>query len=163
MRLTADTVYLRPVNNTDAEFILRCENDFLAYNGGIRTQPYTAKEIDVYINEIKGLRQDGQLRFIIVKIENDTAIGTIDLFDLDEKRREVSIGVLITEEADRRQGFAHESLESLIDFCGSELENFNLNADVPIDNLASRSLFLKSGFVADEHHKTKTKMTRKSA
>jgi diamine N-acetyltransferase len=86
-----------------------------------------------------------QLRLIIASVENDNAVGAIDLFDFDPYHMRAGIGVLVAEEF-RNKGYAFEALQLLKDYAFKTLLLKQLYANVTASAPASLQLFAKSGF-----------------
>ena len=73
-------------------------------------------------------------------------VGAIDLFDFDPLHQRAGIGILIASEDDRRQGYAHEALLQVIDYCRKVLFMHQLYCNIAVGNVASIKLFEKVGF-----------------
>lgn len=73
-------------------------------------------------------------------------IGFIDLFDFEPVHLRAGVGILICDEADRRQGYAAEALELLTLYASTVLGLHQLYAGVEADNARSIGLFRGAGF-----------------
>ncbi|MGO1585365.1 MAG: GNAT family N-acetyltransferase, partial [Mesonia sp.] len=83
----------------------------------------------------------------IVSQETQKPLGFIDLFDFDPAHRRAGVGIVIASSKMRQKGFALESLKLLTNYAITHLKLHQLYANIPEDNLPSRKLFEKAGFV----------------
>ncbi len=141
MLLRGQKVYLRAVEPEDATKIMIWENNPEHWRVSGTEALYSMHGILEYINSIQNFRQSGEQRLIICKKENDTPIGTLDLFEANFKHGRAGIGILIGEKDERGKGYAKESIELLINYCTKLLGFHNLFANVLNDNIESINLF----------------------
>jgi diamine N-acetyltransferase len=80
-----------------------------------------------------------QLRLMIEK--NNTAIGTIELFDFDPVNLRCGIGIWIVDEENRRKGYAKEALTLIIKYAFSNLHLNQIYCNISSRNQASINLF----------------------
>jgi diamine N-acetyltransferase len=149
-------VIIRPVQASDADVILRWENDpefwpLTAYPG-----PFTRKDIEQFILNSKDLQHDGQQRWMICESQSQSPIGAIDLFTSARIPRTVGIGILIGEKSFRGAGYGYESLALMMDLMRNELRMDGAECLIDPDNTPSIGLFEKHGF-----RKTGTEWFRK--
>jgi diamine N-acetyltransferase len=146
MLLRGEHVYLRAVEPEDATKIMIWENNPENWRVSGTEALYSMHGILEYINSIQNFRQCGEQRLIICKKEDNTAIGTLDLFEASFKHGRAGIGILIAEKEERGKGYASESLNLLIDYSTKFLGFHNLFAHVLSDNKESIKLFENLGF-----------------
>jgi diamine N-acetyltransferase len=144
--LKGQHIFLRPIEPEDATKILIWENNPEHWKVSGTEAPFSMHGILEYINSIHNFRQSGELRFIICLNENKEPIGTLDLFDANFKHGRAGIGILIADKAQRKKGYAKESLELLKEYAFNFIGFHNLYANVLEDNEASINLFEESGF-----------------
>lgn len=146
MTIKGNTISLRSLLKSDAEFIFKWENDKANWRVSDTLKPYSKVEIEDFINNQKDIYSDKQLRLMICLNKNPTdCIGCIDLFNFDAKIKKAGIGILISEEF-RKNGFASEALKLLITHCFNKLYLRQLYCNIHADNIASLNLFKKNGF-----------------
>jgi RimJ/RimL family protein N-acetyltransferase len=75
------------------------------------------------------------------------SVGQILLHDIEEQHRTAMVGYHIFRAGDRRQGFGSEALRLLVEYSRSSLGLRGLVAITSVENLASRRIAEKAGFV----------------
>lgn len=147
MVLHGDICTLRSVESKDIDTILLWENDPALAPFSAPHEPYSRSDIEQFVeNQQHGLHANEQLRLMI---ETDgRTVGAIDLFDYNGNQAEV--GILIYDPQDRRKGYASEALRMVMDHT-HELHIKRLKAVVAAENLASRALFERCGFVKTDN------------
>lgn len=145
--LKGEKVFLRAVEPADATLLMLWENNPENWKVSDTDCPFSLQGIMTLIEQQRDFRGTGQMRLIICKADDETAIGTIDLYDADFKNENVCIGILIGDTAERMQGFAAEALNLLIHYLKQMFSFHNVSCSIHADNLASISLFEKAGFM----------------
>lgn len=146
MNLIGKLVYLRPVEKEDASTLMLWENNTHHWKVSGTEIPYSFFAINEYIEQAQNIRTHGQLRLIICLVENDCAIGTVDLYNADFKHRRASVGILIADEAHKTKGYALEALNLIDGFASKFLDFRNIACSIHSDNLASIRLFEKAEY-----------------
>ena len=145
--LENDSIVLRAVEPDDIDFLYNCENNTQLWRYGTTMVPYSRFAIKQYIADTQNdIFLDRQLRLIICVKPDLNPIGTIDLFDFDPYHQRASVGICITSDENRRQGYASQSLSLLIEYCFDFLHLHQLYCSVAADNEASLHVFEKAGF-----------------
>ena len=140
--LKGKNIALRPLQNSDFDFLKRIENNTDNWQFGSERKEYSDKELSAYItNSTTDIKVAKQYRFVIDL--NSTPIGFIDLFNYTNDN--TGVGVIITEKY-RKKGFAKEALNLLTDYVFVILDINKLHATMTKDNLASIKLFTSCGF-----------------
>lgn len=145
MKLKGDKIYLRSIDQQDAETVLMWENDPSNWEVSENDSSYSLQDIYRLIEDLKDTQSAGQIRYMIVHIDTDLALGTMDLAEIDFTNGVAWVGVLIADEKQRRNGFASESLRLIEDVALSINVNM-LKAKIHLKNTVSRSLFEKCGY-----------------
>jgi len=143
--LKGEKVQLREMRADDRDLIHDWENrPELKYLGN-EHDTLSKEQIADFIQRSSGdIYTDGQLR-LMIDVGGST-IGCIDLFEFDQHNQRAGVGILITEDADRKNGFANESLNLLAYYCFEEMNLRQLYCHIPVDNEASLRLFSTCGF-----------------
>jgi len=140
-------IILRPVEPEDLPFLYSCENNTDNWQVSNTLAPYSKYILKQYIkNSHLDIYTTKQLRLIIELEETNTAIGAIDLFDFDPYHLRAGVGILIDDSTNRKQGYAFQSLQLLIEYCFNHLKLHQLYCNIGIKNQASINLFSKAGF-----------------
>jgi diamine N-acetyltransferase len=147
MTLQGTNIYLRALEPEDLEFIYTIENDENIWEVSNTQTPYSRFLIKQYLeNAHQDIYEAKQLRLVICKNNDFSAIGLIDLFDYDPRNNRSGIGIILKEENDRNQGVGSQALELLIQFGFQKLNLNQFYANIGTDNEASLALFTKFGF-----------------
>ena len=144
--ISAESIFLRRVQGSDASLLLQWENDQNNWSVSSTTSKYKLGEIITLIESLADIETSKQARFIIVNRKNNLALGAVDLFLISFEEEKASIGILIADPKDRNIGLAVRSIEILEEICVDELGIYNLEANVHENNASSIRLFEKIGF-----------------
>lgn len=138
---------LRAVEPEDLDILYKWENSTALWVHGNTLAPYSKLVLRQYINDAleMDIYQSKQLRLMICLSEDETTIGTIDLFDIDAHNRRAGIGILI-DEAYRQKRYAMQALELMAQYAFDFLFLHQLYAYISISNVNSVSLFEKAGY-----------------
>lgn len=145
MRLQGENIYLRTLVLSDAQTILDLENSQVAVGVSDHDGDFKLAEIQDYIRSIHDVYLDRQLRFLICN--GESALGTLDLYDVDIDKNCAYVGILISDISLRRKGLGTEAMKILTDYCSQTLDIKVLKADIKEVNAESISFFRKSGFI----------------
>ncbi len=146
--LKGQKVRLRAVEPSDAKLIFEWENNEQNWQLSQTLVPFSMHIINQYVETAhKDIFENKQLRLMIVALQSEKTIGSIDLFDFDAYNLKAGVGVLINDISDRKQGFAKESLELLINYSKDVLMLKQLYCNIGVHNLASISLFESCDFI----------------
>jgi len=147
--LKGKNIVLRPLQNSDFDFLRRIENNTDNWQFGSEKKEYSDKELSTYIANAKtDIKIAKQYRFVIDL--NSTPIGFIDLFDYTTNS--AGVGVIVVENY-RNKGFAKQALDLLSDYAFSTINLFKLHCAIAKDNLASIKLFSSCGFALEKEGK----------
>ncbi len=135
--LKGENIVLRPLQNSDFDFLKRIENNTDNWQFGSERKEYSDKELSAYI-----------YRFVIDL--DSVPIGFIDLFDYTANS--AGVGVIITENY-RNKGFAKQALRLLMDYAFTTINLFKLHCNIAKDNLASIKLFTSCDFELEKEEK----------
>jgi len=145
--LQGNSIYLRALEPEDLEFIFEIENNESIWEVSNTQTPYSKFLIRQYLeNANQDIYEAKQLRLAICKNSTFKAIGLIDLFDFDPSNNRAGVGIIISEEVSRNQGFGSQALDLIINFSFQKLHLKQLYANIGAENEASLQLFTKFGF-----------------
>lgn len=146
--LTGNNILLRALEPSDVDLLYRWENDLSIWKVSNTLTPYSRHILEAYVaNAHQDIYTAKQLRLIICCVTDNVPVGCIDLFDFDPTHRRAGIGILISEEKERKKGYASEALALLIQYAFSTLSLHQLYCNIAQDNQASIKLFQKHGFM----------------
>jgi diamine N-acetyltransferase len=147
MLLKNAEILLRAVEPEDLDTLYKWENSTALWIHGNTLAPYSKLVLRQYINDAleMDIYQSRQLRLMITLTDNNTTIGTIDLYDIDAHHRRAGIGILI-DEAYRQKGYASQALLLMQEYAFNFLYLHQLYAYISVSNAKSISLFEKANY-----------------
>ncbi len=136
-------IKLRALEPEDLEYLYEWENiSNLWITGNTRT-PISRFQLKEYIAQQSfNIFDLGYLRLIITLKEDDTPIGTVDLFDFDSFHSRVALGLFVTKEH-QGKGYAKRTLKLVEQYVFDFLKLHQLYVDIAESNIGSRQLFEK--------------------
>jgi diamine N-acetyltransferase len=141
-------IRLRALEPEDLDILYVWENDPAIWHLSNILAPFSKFTLKKYLEQAHlDIFEAKQLRLIIEKKADKSAIGAIDLFDFDPFNLRAGVGILIGHPRDRKQGFAGEALQTLRDYAFGTLGLKQLYCNICEDNKESLSLFIKHGYV----------------
>jgi len=147
--LKGKNIVLRPLQNSDLDFLFDIENNTENWQFGSEQKQYNKQELLEYIANAKtDITVANQYRFVIDL--NSTPIGFIDLFNYTTDS--AGVGVIISKSY-RKKGFAKEALNLLSEYAFFILGTKHLYCSITKDNLASIKLFASCGFELEKEEK----------
>lgn len=145
--LTGKNIYLRALEPEDLEFIYEIENDATLWEVSHTQTPYSRFLIRQYLeNAHQDIYEAKQLRLVICDVEEDKALGLIDLFDFDPQHRRAGLGIVVKRQEDRAKGIGAEAVDLMIHYVFRKLHLQVLYVNISTDNYASQALFEKFNF-----------------
>lgn len=137
-------IVIRAAEPQDAKLIYDWENDRDIWRVSETYMPYSLYQIEQFLfsNDLFSTRQ---IRFIIERKNDNVNIGCIDIYDFDPVHMRAGIGILLQKDF-RKQGYANEALELLIDYVFNTLMLKQIYCLIDETNIDSLNLFKKIGF-----------------
>jgi len=144
--LKNERITLRAMEPADIDLMYQWENDPETWIHSNTQTPFSRFHLEQYVlTSHCNIYTDKQLRLIITDQE-DVPAGCADLFDFDAHNRRAGVGILIAPSF-RRQGYASETLDILIDYARNTLFLNQLFCSIASNNQQSINLFTSKGFV----------------
>jgi diamine N-acetyltransferase len=141
------SISLRAPEPGDLDLLYIWENDTSIWRISGTLAPFSRNVLRLYLdNAGKDIFEAKQLRLIIQEKSKHRPLGAIDLFDFDPHHHRAGVGILVAEPSDRRQGYAREALETLMEYCFGILHLHQLYCNIQAGNQASIALFTNAGF-----------------
>jgi RimJ/RimL family protein N-acetyltransferase len=140
-------VYLRPAERDDIPHFVRWLTDdrttrFLA----LRSPIGHAME-ERWFEELVEHQGDDRWFFVICRLEDDRAVGSLDVHAFDPTNGGAGIGIVIGDPADTGKGYGSDALAALLDFGFGELRLMRMWLDVYDFNDRARRVYERLGFV----------------
>ena len=142
MNVNGKNIILRPLEESDLDFLYYIENNKENWKYGGERQYFKKQDLLNYIRKAKtDIKIAQQYRFVI--IVNKIPIGLIDLFDYASNK--ANVGIIIKKKY-RRKGYGKEALDLLVNYSFTILGIKKLFAMIEKNNLASIYLFKTCNF-----------------
>ncbi len=139
-------IKLQAMEPEDLELIYEMENDPEQWDITNFSVPYSRYVIKQYMeNSLCDMFADKQLRLMIIRLEDEVAIGTIDITGFLPMHARGEVGISLKKQY-RGEGYAKEALDLLCDYAFGFLYLKQLFAEVAVDNKSSLKLFTSCGF-----------------
>ena len=147
MLLKNNQIQLRAVEPEDLDILYKWENSTALWIHGNTLAPYSKLVLRQYINDTLSMDifQSKQLRLMVDLLDENTTIGTVDLYEIDAHHRRAGIGILI-DENHRQKGYAYQALKLMEEYAFSFLYLHQLFAYISTGNRKSVNLFEKAGY-----------------
>ena len=140
-----DLTYIRSVVMEDASLILDWENNEEFWAVSENDSAYQLFDVQHLIMTLQKIETARQARWMICLKENDEAIGCVDLTEINFEEKSATVGILISDRANRRKGFATTTLRNIEDVA-MELKINHLQCTIHEENSQSIVLFEKSNY-----------------
>jgi len=137
---------IRAIEPEDLDFLFELENNPEVWRVSETISPISRDTLRKFIaSSYLDITQTHQARFMIVSLENNSAIGTIDLFDYDPINQRIGIGILICKKY-RGNHYSKEALKLAMDYCFNTLYVHQIFCNIQKKNIISLNLFQQLGF-----------------
>jgi diamine N-acetyltransferase len=143
--ITTDRLYLRPMLEEDAQFIVDMRNNPKVLDSLFSYKMITVKE---HLNWYNNYKSDNRIDLIICKKDDDKKIGTINLSNIEHKNQKAEYGIMISESY-WHKGYAFEASNAFINYSFNEFNLNKIHLEVLEENKAAISLYQKLGFVRE--------------
>ena len=141
-KITGERIYLSPMNKDDVEIYTKWMNDAeVSVNLGQYTKMITLNSEQ---KNLESMTSDGQ-NFAII-LNDDTLIGNISLFEIDNISRKATVGLFIGEKENRGKGYGTEALRLILNYGFKMLNLHNIMLLVHSDNEQGIACYKKAGF-----------------
>jgi len=141
-KITGERIYLSPMNKDDVEIYTKWMNDAeVSVNLGEYTKMVTLNSEQ---KNLESMTSDGK-NFAII-LNDDTLIGNISLFEIDNISRKATVGLFIGEKENRGKGYGTEALRLILNYGFKMLNLHNIMLLVHSDNEQGIACYKKAGF-----------------
>lgn len=144
--LVSKRITLRAVEPTDVDYLFKEENNREIWHLSNTLIPFSKNTLRDYANSIHDLSAQKQFRFIIELSEVKKIIGMVDLFEYDAINERVGVGIVITDNEKRNEGYALEALSNVIKYAKHTLMLNQVFCSIHASNIVSIKLFEKLEF-----------------
>lgn len=142
-KMIGENIYLSPMSIEDCEKFTEWLNDFDTTDYIGRSCFNTTLESE---NEFLEKNSNGQMKFMIVRLEDDVAIGTISLDFICNINRRATLGIFIGDKSGRNKGYGTQAIRLMLDYGFNYLNLNNIKLDVLEFNQRALACYKKCGF-----------------
>lgn len=146
--LRGERVYLRPLEPEDAETVHRWYEDTRIQTLMGDPPLSLASRRQRYEDAVKGDGAD-VFRFVICLLDDDRAIGRVDVFEIDRQNRSCAFGITIGDPDLWGQGLGTDAVNALIDFAFGQLRMERVWLDTDDHNERAQAVYRKAGFTLE--------------
>ena len=151
--LETERLILREVSFDDAKdfFVHRSDKETMKYIG--KPLHKTVSETEVIINKmIDGIKANETIAWAITLKGNPKFLGTIGYHRISREHHRGEIGYMIGKEH-WNKGIVSEAAKKIIDYGFTKMKFHSIEGVIDPNNIASKKLLTKSGFVKEAYFK----------
>ena len=141
--------FLRPAERADVPTMVRWFNDVETTRYLNARAPMGQALEERWFEEMLARQGQSDWFFLICRLVDGKAMGTIGLFDLDLTNGSAGIGITIAERSELGKGLGTDALESLLDFGFGRLRLERMWLDVYDFNERAVASYRKAGFTQE--------------
>jgi diamine N-acetyltransferase len=139
--LKNDILLLRAVEPEDLERLYLWENDTQLWEVGNTRSPYSRYALKEYIlQQENDLYTSKQLRLMMVALNTNETVGTVDLFDFDIHNSRIALGLFV-DKPFRGKGYARNALKIVENYVFQFLKINQLYCEISANNTESKLMF----------------------
>jgi [ribosomal protein S5]-alanine N-acetyltransferase len=146
--IRGERVYLRPLEPEDADLVSRWYDDDRVRRLMGDPPMSHARRRARYEEAVKA-DGDDVFRFIICDLQDDGALGRLDVFDIDRANGNCAFGITLGDPARWGQGLGTDAVNAVVDFAFGELRMERVWLDTDADNLRAQAAYRKAGFTIE--------------
>jgi len=144
IELAHKNIKLRALESEDLEFLFQTENDTSLWEVSGTQVPFSKYILKQYLaNSHQDIYEAKQLR-LVIEYEG-LPIGMLDLFAYSPQHQRAGVGIVIVKKY-QNKGVASVALKLFIKYAFTTLHLRQLYAQISVDNLQSKKLFIKQNF-----------------
>ena len=141
------TVYLRPAERSDIPLFVDWMNDWGTSRTLSMVAPMSIPMEEAWFERVVANQGKDGYHFTACLLTDDRPIGTIGLFDLDQRNGNAGLGLSIGRPEDRGKGHGTNMLKALLGFGFDQLRLERIWLDVYDVNADARRVYERVGFV----------------
>lgn len=147
MRFESERIYLRPLCELDAPFILESTLDKeIRYMTGTNSN-FSLEQIQSHIENINN--DSSRYDFAICLKSNNEMIGELSILDIDEKNKKAGFRISMNAISLTGKGYGTEAIKIVLSFVFEQLQLNRLQLEVFSHNLRGIRAYEKVGFVKE--------------
>lgn len=151
-KIVGQNIYLRPIELTDTEDIIRWRNKDWIRRKFIHQNLFTVKKHEKWFETI--VKTGKAVQFIIYEIKSDSKIGSTYLRDINCQHRKAEYGIFIGEEDALGKGYGTEAADLVLKYGFEQLKLHKIFLRVLADNKRAITSYKKAGFEEEAYLKS---------
>jgi [ribosomal protein S5]-alanine N-acetyltransferase len=144
--VAGNRVFLRLLARSDATAMIRLTNQSARLFPGLVRRFKGRAQFEDFRKRFDG---NAALSFMICRMEDGEAVGSISLFQIIRRSRQNGVVGYLIGAPFLRQGYATEALQLVLRFAFRQLKLHRIEADVQPHNVASLALVKRAGFICE--------------
>ena len=144
--LRGERTYLRTGERSDIPLFVGWFNDLRTTRTLIFLGPMGTGSEEAWFTQMSEHHGKDRWFFVICRLEDDRAVGSIDLHQVDYRNGSCSLGIAIGDPADTGQGYGSDALRTLLGFGFDQLRLERIELEVYDFNEAARRVYERVGF-----------------
>lgn len=120
MKIEGENIYLRFIEDTDTDNIIKWRNNSDVSKCFIYQKPFTVKDHKIWLDTMVKTKKVYQ--FIIYIKKSDVAIGSVYLRDVNSSNKSAEFGIFIGEKKARGKGYGREANDLICNYAFSQLD-----------------------------------------
>lgn len=149
--LAGKRILLREMVEADAHAILKMRSNVEVMRYLDREPAKSLEDALEYIKKIQfGISSNSGITWAIADAETDLLVGTIGFWRIDVEHYRGEIGYMLQPEH-QGKGLMQEAMELALDYAFTQLKLHSIEANVNPDNLASKKILERNGFVQEAY------------
>ena len=141
------SIYLRPGERRDVPLFVRWYTDLRTTQTLLMTSPMGEAMEERWFDRMVEAHGTDRFFFVICRRDDDRAVGSIDLHDVDGRNGSASLGIAIGDPADTGHGYGSDALIALVSFGFDQLRLERIELEVYAYNDRARAVYERVGFV----------------
>jgi len=143
-RLSAESIYLRPIREADTEQIVAWRNKERVRHNFIYQKPFTKEG---HLNWLRTQVEPGRVvQFIICEQASERAVGSVYFRDIDREKGCAEYGIFIGEDDAAGRGYGTQAAKLALAYAFEKLRLKSVFLRVFADNTGARKSYEKAGF-----------------
>lgn len=143
------SVYLRAAERSDIPSFTAWFNDWRTSRTLSARAPMSLASEEQWFERMLADQGKGGYFFVLCRFDDDAALGTVGLFELDLANGSAGLGISIGRPEDRGRGYGTDALHALLAFGFEQLRLERIWLDVYAINPGARRIYERVGFVLE--------------
>jgi RimJ/RimL family protein N-acetyltransferase len=144
--LHGERIYLRSGERGDIPLFVRWFNDHRTTRTLMFLAPIGTASEEAWFNQMSEHQGKDRWFFVICRLQDDRAVGSIDLQGVNYRNGSAGLGIAIGDPADTGQGYGSDALRTLLTFGFDQLRLERIELEVYDFNEPARRMYERVGF-----------------